>query len=70
MRSVLLFAVQCANTSGKFVLLQVDYKAGHGDREGKFAFLKKKLKMGVYYSLCWLPSFLMKTIVHGIEYIC
>lgn len=34
-------AVQNATTSGKPVLLQVDYNAGHGDSEDKFAGFKK-----------------------------
>ena len=37
-------AVQKANTSGKPVLLQVDYNAGHGDSENKFAGMKKEAK--------------------------
>ena len=35
-------AVQAANISGKPVLLQVDYNAGHGDSEDKFAGFKKE----------------------------
>ena len=37
-------AVQNANTSGKPILLQVDYNAGHGDSEDKFAGMKKEAK--------------------------
>ena len=37
-------AVQNANTSGKPILLQVDYNAGHGDSEDKFAAYRKEAK--------------------------
>ncbi len=37
-------AVQKANTSSKPILLQVDYNAGHGDSEDKFAGFKKEAK--------------------------
>ena len=37
-------AVQKANTSDKSILLQVDYNAGHGDSEDKFAGIKKEAK--------------------------
>lgn len=37
-------AVQKSTTSGKPVLLQVDYNAGHGDSEDKFAGYKKEAK--------------------------
>jgi prolyl oligopeptidase len=35
-------AVQAANASDKPILLQVDYNAGHGDSEDKFAAFKKE----------------------------
>jgi prolyl oligopeptidase len=37
-------AVQKANTSDKPILLEVDYNAGHGDSEDKFAGFKKEAK--------------------------
>ena len=37
-------AVQKANTSNKPILLQVDYNAGHGDSEDKFAGFRKDAK--------------------------
>ncbi|MGG9961010.1 prolyl oligopeptidase family serine peptidase [Ferruginibacter sp. SUN106] len=37
-------AVQQANTSDKPILLQVDYNAGHGDSEDKFAAFRKEAK--------------------------
>lgn len=42
--TIFILAVQNANTSGKPVLLQVDYNAGHGDSEDKFAAYKKDAK--------------------------
>ncbi|MES2429532.1 MAG: prolyl oligopeptidase family serine peptidase, partial [Bacteroidota bacterium] len=37
-------AVQKANSSDKPILLQVDYKGGHGDSEDKYAGMKKEAK--------------------------
>ena len=40
--TIFILAVQNANTSGKPILLQVDYNADHGDSGDKFAAYKKR----------------------------